>query len=97
MFFSATVLAVFLIIMTFIKLHIKNSKFNDKIKKIIKFGIFYADIYKAEVGYNNDIKPNADNNVYLNEKKTLSTLKIKLLNHLISLCITTYIYILINT
>ena len=40
MLFSATVLAVFLIIMTFIKLHIKNSKFNDKIKKIIKFGIF---------------------------------------------------------
>ena len=40
MLFSVTVLAVFLIIMTFIKLHIKNSKFNDKIKKIIKFGIF---------------------------------------------------------
>lgn len=40
-----------------------------KSKKIIKFGIFYADIYKAEVGYNNGIKPNADNNVYLNDEK----------------------------
>ena len=46
-----------------------NSKFNDKIKKIIKFGIFFDDIFRTEIIYNNDIRPNADNNIYLNDEK----------------------------